>query len=216
MIPYPLASDPPVDHRPRTTSWDLPTEVAAWLQEEFGSSTGMTPIDQLVNSNHCFAVTSRQGKFFVKVSRRPDAAIRLRRQEFVFRQLKGSGLPTPEFVAGKAFRSDLAVLVTTWIDASPMRHVDFNGRISHTYLREFGSLMAAFHSRLRDVPLPSEFNAEGSGIQSARTILRRLPGGALAPTLLTAASACISRHWIGSRSFRPRQSTAICRTKTSC
>ena len=150
--PYPLRPDPPGDTRRRTSLADLPAEARRWLRSVFGGECFIEPVTELVNSNHSFLVSRGAKKFFLKVIQRDDAAFRLRREAASLRCMEG--LPCPEPLVWEVLHDRLAVLLTTWLDALPMRHLDSHGALAPVYLGELGEILSRLHGRLRGAQLP--------------------------------------------------------------
>jgi Ser/Thr protein kinase RdoA (MazF antagonist) len=150
--PYPIRPCPPVDARPRTSLDDLPAEAAKWLLAAMGKGCHVAPVAELVNTNHAFVVSCGSARFFLKVIRRADAADRLRRELATLRCL--DGLPCPELVKGEVLHDRLAVLLTTWLDALPIRYLDFHGTLAPDYLGELGAILSRIHCRLRGAQIP--------------------------------------------------------------
>lgn len=156
-------ASPPPDGRPRTTSADLPEAAASWLRELLGADLRLAPADQLVNSNHCFYVSWQRERFFLKVGNWADAPLRLGREALVLQHLRGSGVPVPEPVAYRALDGGLAVLLMGWLDASPLRYLDFHGSLASTYLRRLGVILGDLHRSLQDLRMPAELTAWTEG-----------------------------------------------------
>lgn len=164
-------SGPPVDFRPCTTLADLPSEVRSWLCAVFGrSQLNITPVNQLVNSNHCFYIDRGAAKFFLKVIQRGDAAASLAREVSALRRL--AGLPVPEMIEHNVITSNLAVLLTNRIDALPLRHLDFHGSLAPLYLEQLGAILSFMHERLRGISIAprvcqSEFEPKWDDLEPA-------------------------------------------------
>jgi Ser/Thr protein kinase RdoA (MazF antagonist) len=141
-----------VDGRVRTALTDLPPEVRERLRQELGTNARFSPVKELVNSNHSFLVEAGRERFFVKVLRNRDAVRRARRESEVLRHLTDSGFPCPRWIATWQLGDDLAVLLTGWVDALPLRYLDFAGSLAPQYLPSLGELMAHLHRTLGELP----------------------------------------------------------------
>jgi Ser/Thr protein kinase RdoA (MazF antagonist) len=149
-----ILSRPPFDARPRTALSDLPPEAIGWLHCKLGSDVRLTPVDELVHTNHSFLADAGGAKFLFKLYRRANAADCLQREVAVLRLLKG--LPCPELIDHETIDGRLALLLTSWLDALPLRYLDFSGALAADYLPQLGELLAEIHRRLNSGGLTVE------------------------------------------------------------
>jgi tRNA A-37 threonylcarbamoyl transferase component Bud32 len=169
------------DNRQRTGLEDLPPEVKWWIEKAFNVYK-IEPVNWLVNSNHCFRAFAMDVTIFFKIINKVDALDRMNREKAILQHLYASGIPVPHYLSSQEFGSEMACIVTEWIEARPVRYLDINGSLGKDYMTELGSLVRAMHKALATAELsflPKQTRYDYD-LESVVATAERLLGSAIA------------------------------------